>query len=471
MATWKKVITDGLSLSDIGTPASDDKVLIQDTSDSDIVKYVDFGDIGGAGGLSDVVDDTSPQLGGNLDLNSNDITGTGNVNITGGVTVSGNGNLGGLVLGTTGMLSLGSIQATNITGTGNGSISGTLTVGSDATFSSNLFASGLQFVGNGTNTIHPANTGGTQTDLQIESNGNVTIVLDDDDDETDQAFKIQSGDGTVIFQVNESGVTSGLLTSATPTISTISDFESSQTSTITVSNYDSDSTYAVKLYNSSNALQSHTITNNNNGTWTIASGLSPATGYYVTIQAQKIGEFISALATSNTFESQAAQTQMRYWRLQMTDASKNPVNSMVALGDFRLYTATGGGGTAYPSNMTSETAPTPYVVTKGYEYGTYLAWKAMDGGGSSASSMWWTISISVAANNWIQIDLGSSIDFGSGECQITTSGGWTSANYAVLYGSNTGDFSGEEREMAFFQNIDKAGESGGTFTTYTESIS
>jgi hypothetical protein len=52
VATWKKVITDGLSLSDIGTPASDDKVLIQDTSDSDIVKYVDFGDIGGGGGGS-----------------------------------------------------------------------------------------------------------------------------------------------------------------------------------------------------------------------------------------------------------------------------------------------------------------------------------------------------------------------------------------------------------------------------------
>jgi hypothetical protein len=49
MASWKKVIADGTSLSDIGTPASDDKVLIQDTSDSDVVKYVDFGDIGGGG--------------------------------------------------------------------------------------------------------------------------------------------------------------------------------------------------------------------------------------------------------------------------------------------------------------------------------------------------------------------------------------------------------------------------------------
>tara|TARA_R110000822_G_scaffold170340_6_gene310250 strand:- start:157 stop:417 length:261 start_codon:yes stop_codon:yes gene_type:complete len=37
---------------------------------------------------SDVVDDTTPQLGGDLDLNSNDITGTGNVNITGTVTAT-----------------------------------------------------------------------------------------------------------------------------------------------------------------------------------------------------------------------------------------------------------------------------------------------------------------------------------------------------------------------------------------------
>jgi hypothetical protein len=37
----------------------------------------------------DLIGDTSPQLGGNLDLNSNDITGTGNVNITGNVVLSG----------------------------------------------------------------------------------------------------------------------------------------------------------------------------------------------------------------------------------------------------------------------------------------------------------------------------------------------------------------------------------------------
>ena len=41
------------------------------------------------GVLSDVVEDTTPQLGGDLDLNSNDITGTGNIDITGTLDVSG----------------------------------------------------------------------------------------------------------------------------------------------------------------------------------------------------------------------------------------------------------------------------------------------------------------------------------------------------------------------------------------------
>ena len=43
---------------------------------------------GSGGGLAEISDDTTPQLGGDLDLNSNDITGTGNMNVTGIITAT-----------------------------------------------------------------------------------------------------------------------------------------------------------------------------------------------------------------------------------------------------------------------------------------------------------------------------------------------------------------------------------------------
>ena len=45
--------------------------------------YVDNQVSSAGGGISNVVEDTTPQLGGNLDMQSNNITGTGNINTTG----------------------------------------------------------------------------------------------------------------------------------------------------------------------------------------------------------------------------------------------------------------------------------------------------------------------------------------------------------------------------------------------------
>ena len=75
------------------TPAIGELIYTTDT------KRLYVGDGATAGGtvvtgINDIVDDTSPQLGGNLDLNGNNITGTGNINITGTVTATGNINLG-----------------------------------------------------------------------------------------------------------------------------------------------------------------------------------------------------------------------------------------------------------------------------------------------------------------------------------------------------------------------------------------
>jgi len=55
-----------------------------------------------AGGISNVVEDTTPQLGGDLDLNSKNITGTGNMNVTGIVTATSFSGSGSSLTGLTG---------------------------------------------------------------------------------------------------------------------------------------------------------------------------------------------------------------------------------------------------------------------------------------------------------------------------------------------------------------------------------
>lgn len=66
-------------------------------------------------GLANVIEDLTPQLGGNLDLNANDITGTGNINISGRVTtnelyVQPNGLISAIIPKTTNVFTLGNAQ-------------------------------------------------------------------------------------------------------------------------------------------------------------------------------------------------------------------------------------------------------------------------------------------------------------------------------------------------------------------------
>lgn len=70
------------------TVATDDKVLIQDTSDSNNLKTVTAQSIAD---LSEVIDDTTPQLGGNLDVNGNSIVSASNGNIA--ITPNGTGSV------------------------------------------------------------------------------------------------------------------------------------------------------------------------------------------------------------------------------------------------------------------------------------------------------------------------------------------------------------------------------------------
>lgn len=137
----------------------DGKVLSYQASTGKFIGVTNSGE--GGGGLSDVVSDTTPQLGGNLDVNGKNINGTGGINLTGVITAttfSGSaasltsipagqltgtisddrlpstitsditGNVTGNTSGTAGGLTGSpSISVTNITASGNVSIAGTLT--------------------------------------------------------------------------------------------------------------------------------------------------------------------------------------------------------------------------------------------------------------------------------------------------------------------------------------------------------
>ena len=93
-------------LSEISTVANDDVFLAVDTSGGGLKKIARSAVVSGlatSGAISNVVEDSTPQLGGNLDMNSNDIVTTSNATIdlapngTGTVVVRGNTNSGRIV--------------------------------------------------------------------------------------------------------------------------------------------------------------------------------------------------------------------------------------------------------------------------------------------------------------------------------------------------------------------------------------
>jgi len=95
------------SLSEISTVANDDVFLAVDTSGGGLKKIARSAIVSGlatSGAISNVVEDSTPQLGGNLDMNGNDIVTTSNADIelapngTGHVTIKGNTNQGTLQL-------------------------------------------------------------------------------------------------------------------------------------------------------------------------------------------------------------------------------------------------------------------------------------------------------------------------------------------------------------------------------------
>ena len=166
-------------------------------------------------GLSDIVQDTSPQLGGNLDLNGKDINGSGDINIAGevgggGLSIGGNSTLTGNVNIATGKLTVGT--AVTITNAGIASFSGAVSAPS---FTGELRGDGSNIVGITTSQIvgysggggggstPGINTTGTSYFNNLEVAGNVEL---EDDSElrlgTDNDTTITHSGTNTIMNVN-----------------------------------------------------------------------------------------------------------------------------------------------------------------------------------------------------------------------------------------------------------------------------
>lgn len=116
-----------------------------------------------------------------VSVGSSGIVSVGNISTLGSIQASGN------------------ISAADGTFSGNANFQGTLTAGT-------AILTGIQFTGGGTTSIGIATGLPNQpTDLQITSNGNVTVLLDADVNESGQKFMVHDPSGTERFSVDDNG--------------------------------------------------------------------------------------------------------------------------------------------------------------------------------------------------------------------------------------------------------------------------
>jgi len=93
---------------------------------------------GGGGGISSVEGDTSPELGGNLNLNNNNITGTGDISITGDITATSfSGNGSSLTNLSASNLTSGTVPSARLSGPYSNIIAGSATVATNVTVTAN----------------------------------------------------------------------------------------------------------------------------------------------------------------------------------------------------------------------------------------------------------------------------------------------------------------------------------------------
>lgn len=387
------------------------------------------------GGQSDVVADSGSDTltlaaGTNLAITTNASTDT--ITFTPSLTPTFTSATVAILSTSVGIVNSGTLSA------GNTTINGTITSGAISS-SAAISCSALNFAGSGTSTIAPVGSGAAfPDDLELRSNGNITLVLDYDSDEAAQAFIVKNQAGTVIFQVNEDGVSSGLLTTPAPTISGLSSTaQQGSSAACTVSTAVAGRSFVGAIYNSSGVEQtSNPVTIDSSGNVSFTAPSTIATGYELRIYAIDAGKLRSG-EDVETFEVTASRT-FTYWRVRVVDSSGNNSSNKAAWVELDFYPQVNQGGTPEPQSGGGHT------ISAGQYYGTYSPGRAFDGtthGTQAAGSMWWTLSGN-ATNNWIQVQFTTAQTFAS--LRLTVYDSFNDATHLHIEGSNTGSFTGEQ---------------------------
>jgi len=99
------------------------------------------------------------------------------------------------------------------------------------------------------------------------------------------------------------------------------------------------------------------------------------------LKGQDFGFLSSSLVTGSYNRGDNAR---KYWRYALHGTGDHTYTR-----NLRYYTELSQGGTSYPPDMTSATAPSPYEATANYQYNSsYAGWKAFD---SNAGTGWWNL--------------------------------------------------------------------------------
>ena len=261
------------------------------------------------------------------------------------------------------------------------------------------------------------------------------------------------GNGNVSFQ----SAGAGLAASTTPTLGGAATAFQGLNYVVTVSNYNTayvpGSQFRLEITKDSDSSVISTpqdFTDNGDGTFTVTISGSAATGAStVRVKAQDFNKGESAEATM-TLDISAISFTKRYWRLKDFDGGPTgpASNTSIQIMEFQLFSSASQAGTKYPTNMTTNTAPTPFVASgQGYytpSGNTYNYYRAFDG--NTANSYYWNLSGNMSTD-YLAIDLGSAQTIESFSFKSGPTAG--NAGKFALFHATQSDFSDEELVQRF----------------------